>query len=295
VANDGVANQLWINQKDGTFKDEALLAGVAVNRDGMAEASMGVDAGDFDADGDDDLFMTHLRRESNTLYINDGDGWFEDRTVAMGLANPSLTYTGFGTAWFDYDNDGWLDILTVNGAVRKIQSLVDKNDVYPLHQRNQLFHNLGDGKYREVSAEAGDAFEVSLVSRGAAFGDLDGDGDTDVVIANNAGPARVLRNEIGQQSGWIGMRLLTLDGKRDAYGARIALETGQGRQLWSRVRPDGSYASSNDPRVLFGLGPGSGGQDKFDVRIIWPDGTEEVRKALSRGRYHSLQQKPESK
>ena len=293
VANDGVANQLWVNQKNGRFEDEALLAGVAVNRDGMAEASMGVDAGDVDNDGDDDLFMTHLRRESNTLYINDGDGWFEDRTVALGLANPSLIYTGFGTAFFDYDNDGWLDILAVNGAVKKIQSLVDKNDPFPLHQRNQLFHNQGNGKYREVTDEAGDAFDVSLVSRGAAFGDLDGDGDVDVVIANNAGPARVLRNETSQLSdkktGWIGVRLLTRDGKRDAYGASISLDTGDGRRLWSRAGADGSYASSNDPRILFGIG--SGKIDEFDVRIMWPDGAEEVRKAMARGRYHAIQQK----
>jgi hypothetical protein len=297
VANDGVANQLWINQKDGGFEDEALLAGVAVNRDGMAESSMGVDAGDFDADGDDDLFMTHLRGESNTLYINDGDGWFEDRTAVLGLANPSLTNTSFGTAFFDYDNDGWLDILAVNGAVKKLQSLVDKNDLFPLHQRNQLFNNQGNGKYREVTDEAGNAFDVSLVSRGAAFGDLDGDGDTDLVIANNAGPARVLRNENSREvdgnANWIGLRLLTRDGKRDAYGARAALYTGDGRKLWSRVRADGSYASSNDPRILFGIG--SGEKDEFDVQIIWPDGAEEVRKALSRGRYHLLQQKPRSK
>ena len=249
---------------------------------------MGVDAGDFDGDGDDDLFMTHLRRESNTLYINDGEGWFEDRTVAMGLANPSLIYTGFGTAWFDYDNDGWLDILAVNGAVKKIQSLVDENDIYPLHQSNQLFHNQGDGKYLETSGEAGVAFDVSLVSRGAAVGALDNDGDTDVVIANNAGPARLLRNETGQEAGWLGLRLVTADGRRDAYGTRVAVQLGKGRELWSRVRADGSYASSNDPRVLLGLSTRAAGE--LDVRIIWPDGSEEVRKSLSTGRYHSVQQ-----
>jgi hypothetical protein len=288
VANDGVANQLWINQKNGRFEDEALLAGVAVNRDGMAEASMGVDAADFDGDGDDDLFMTHLRQETNTLYINDGNGWFEDRTVAMGLANPSFAYTGFGTAWFDYDNDGRLDILAVNGAVKKIQSLVDRNDPYPLHQRNQLFRNVGDGKYREVTKEAGPAFEPSLVSRGAAFGDLDNDGDTDVVIANNAGPARVLRNDTGQAANWIGFQLVTANGKRDAYGTRLQVMSGESGGSWSRARADGSYASSNDPRVLIGLGDEA--PAGIEVNIIWPDGEEETRKQLAPNRYHLLRQ-----
>jgi hypothetical protein len=286
VANDGVANQLWINQQDGTFKNEALLAGVAVNRDGMAEASMGVDAADFDGDGDEDLFMTHLRQETNTLYINDGSGWFEDRTMDMGLANPSFPYTGFGTAWIDYDNDGWLDLLMVNGAVKKIDALVARDDPHPLHQINQLFRNEGDGRYREVTGEAGPAFEVSLVSRGAAFGDLDNDGDADVVIANNAGPARLLENRVGQSSRWLGVRLLTASAKRDAYGARVVLE-GE-RPLWRRLRADGSYGSSNDARVLFGLGDEA--PAALSVRVLWPDGSEERWSGLTPDRYHQLRQ-----
>ena len=247
---------------------------------------MGVDAGDFDGDGDEDLFMTHLRQETNTLYINDGKGWFEDRTVAMGLANPSFAYTGFGTAWIDYDNDTWLDLLAVNGAVRKLRALVDAGDPYPLHQRDQLFHNLGDGRYREVTAEAGPALAVSLVSRGAAFGDLDQDGDADAVIGNNAGPARVLLNEVGSSSGWIGLRLLTADGRRDAYGARVAIEAE--RTLWRRVRADGSYASSNDPRVLVGLGRNA--PARVAARVLWPDGSEQRYPDLATGRYHALRQ-----
>ncbi len=286
VANDGVANQLWINQKDGRFVNEALLAGAAVNKDGMAEASMGVDAADFDGDGDEDLFMTHLRQETNTLYVNDGQGWFEDSSVSMGLANPSFAYTGFGTAWIDYDNDGWLDLLAVNGAVRKLQALVDVSDPYPLHQTDQLFRNLGNGSYREVTESAGPAFAVSLVSRGAAFGDLDQDGDPDVVIANNAGPARVLVNQVGSTSGWIGFRLVLADGRRDAYGARVVVEAD--RPLWRRVRADGSYASSNDPRVLAGLGEAP--PKPVTVTVIWPDGAEERFADLAPGRYHVLRQ-----
>ena len=112
---------------------------------------MGVDAADFDGDGDEDLFMTHLRQETNTLYINDGKGWFEDRTVSMGLANPSFAHTGFGTAWIDYDNDGWLDLLVVNGAVTRVEEQLERGEPHPLRQPNQLFRNTGNGRYREVS------------------------------------------------------------------------------------------------------------------------------------------------
>ncbi len=287
VANDGVANQLWMNQRDGTFKNEALIAGVAVNRDGMPEASMGVDAADFDGDGDEDLFMTHLRQETNTLYVNDGSGWFDDDTAVLGVGNPSFQYTGFGTAWFDYDNDGWLDILSVNGAVKKIDALVRAGDPYPLHQRNQLFRNLGEGRYKEVTDDAGPAFAVSLVSRGAAFGDIDDDGDVDVLITNNAGPARLLINVTGQDARWLGLRLMVPGGKRDAYGARAVLEVGD-VEMWRRVRADGSYASSNDPRILFGLGDRE--TNAYRARVVWPDGTEEAFPGLAPGRYHRLEQ-----
>jgi hypothetical protein len=286
VANDGVANQLWINTGKGAFTDEAVIAGVGVNMDGSPEASMGVDAADFDGDGDEDLFMTHLARETNTLYINDGKGWFEDRTVAMGLANPSFAYTGFGTAWFDYDHDGWLDLFVANGAVTRVEKQLMAGDPYPLRQPDQLFRNLGDGRYREMTAEAGEAFQVSLVSRGAAFGDVDEDGDADIVIANNAGPARLLLNEAGSSSGWIGVRPMTRDGLRDAYGARVVMEASA--PMWRRVRADGSYASSNDPRVIFGLGSREPGP--VTLRIIWPDGSEERWSGLASGRYHTLRQ-----
>jgi len=289
VANDGVANQLWINGAGGAFSDEAVMAGVGVNMDGSPEASMGVDAADFDGDGDEDLFMTHLSRETNTLFVNDGKGWFEDRTVAMGLANPSFASTGFGTAWFDYDNDGWLDLLVANGAVTRIEDQLMAKEPYPLRQPNQLFRNGGDGRYQEVTAEAGSAFALSLVSRGAAFGDLDQDGDSDVVIVNNAGPAQLLLNMTGDSSNWVGLRLLTVDGVRDAYGARVVLEGEQ--PLWRRSRADGSYASSNDPRVLFGLGDTT--TDRVSVRVIWPDGKQEHFPDLAVARYHVLRQSPD--
>ena len=257
VANDGVENNLWVNQGDGTFRDDALLAGAAVSWEGQPQASMGVDAGDFDGDGDEDLFMTHLDGETNTLYLNDGGGFFVDQTPLSGLDRPSWSFTGFGTAWFDFDGDGRLDLLTTNGAVKRIESLVLAGDPYPIHQTNQLFHNAGGGRFEEVTELGGPAFALSEVSRGAAFGDLDNDGDTDVVVTNNAGSPRLLLNR-GRPRRWAGARVLATPGPRDALGARAVFGARGGTTIWRRVRTDGSYASANEPRVLAGLGASDG-------------------------------------
>lgn len=287
VANDGEPNQLWINREGRGFRDDALLAGAAVSREGRPEASMGVSAEDFDMDGDVDLFMTHLDGETNTVYVNEGGGTFTDRSVETGLATPSRRYTGFGTAWFDMDNDGDLDLLVVNGEVNAIDELYRAGDDFPYEQRNQLFENLGDGTYREITEEAGAAFEPVEVSRGALFGDLDNDGDVDVVITNNDGPARVLLNQVGGARPWLGLRLVTGSGAtlRDALGARVELLRRDAASLWRRVRTDGSYASANDPRVLFGLGDGP----KIEgVRVHWPDGSVETFRDVTPGRYTTL-------
>ena len=272
VANDDEENQLWINQRDGTFRDLALLAGVARNADGETEASMGVDAGDFDNDGDEDLFMTHLTTETNTLYVNVGSGVFDDRTARSGLGPPSLEYTGFGTAWLDFDNDGWLDILVVNGTVtRHLDAPADES--FPYDQGKQLFRNLADGRFEEVTGRAGEAFHVSDVSRGAAFGDLDNDGDIDVVVANTNGPARLFVNEVGSESHWLGARLVGGEGTpRDMLGARVEVVRDEVPTLWRRARSDGSYASANDPRVLVGLGDST---QTPKVRVLWPSGRAE--------------------
>ncbi len=286
VANDGRPNQLWINQRDGTFEDEALLAGAAVNRDGVAEGSMGVDAADFDGDGDEDLFMTHISDETNTVYVNDGQGWFQDRSVQTGLGPPSQGYTGFGTAWIDYDNDGWLDVFVANGEVKIIPALARLGDPYPLHQPNQLLRNLGEGRYVDVTDQAGDALKLSQVSRGAAFGDVDNDGDLDIVVTNNNGPAHLLLNEVGNRSHWLGLRLLTRSG-RDALGARVVVHRPSKPPLWRRARTDGSYASANDPRVLIGLG---GSPELTSVQVHWPSGHVEEWRHLPVNHYSSLRE-----
>lgn len=290
VANDGAANFLWLQQADGTFRDGALLAGVAVNRQGRPEAGMGVTAGDYDGDGDEDLFITHLDGETNTLYVQQAPGLFEDRSVESGLGPPSLPYTSFGTRWLDYDNDGRLDLLTVSGAVRIQEHLAQQGDAFPLGQRKQLFRNLGpvrgEVRFEDVTTAAGEAFLPAEVGRGAAFGDLDNDGDTDVVIANNNGPARVLLNQVGSRGRWLGLRLVTRHG-RDALGARVVLVGQGGAEILRRAHTDGSFASASDPRVLFGLPTGF---VPVKVRVSWPDGETEEWPAPPLGSYLTLRQ-----
>jgi len=297
VANDAEPNQLWLNRRDGGFRDEALLAGCAVNERGLPEASMGVDAGDIDNDGDEDLFMTHLNQETNTLYLNDGKGFFADRSRDSGLGPPSWLFTGFGTAFFDYDNDGWLDVAAVNGAVKLADAPRRAGDPYPLHQTNQLFRNLGGEpagrtasgvvRFAEVTERAGAAWRLSEVSRGAAFGDVDDDGDTDVLVINNAGPARLLLNQVGSARPWLGLRLLGADGRRDQLGARVEVRRRGGPTLWRRARTDGSYLVSNDPRVLVGLGEAS---EVTAVRVHWPSGRSEEWAGLPLRAYTTLRE-----
>jgi hypothetical protein len=285
VANDGQENQLWINRRNGTFRNAALLAGVALNGNGRAEASMGVDAADIDDDGDEDLVIANLTLEGMTLYLNDGTGVFEDYGAASGLRLASLEYTGFGAAWFDFDNDGVLDVMTVNGAVRMLQGLAREGDAAPFHQRKQLFRGLGGRRFADVTDSAGQVFQFSEVGRGAAFGDMDNDGDTDVLVANNDGPARLLLNQVGNKQHWLGLRLVAGTPARDMVGAKVGVVRSDGTIMWRRVRADGSYASASDPRVLVGLG---GMPNPRSLRIVWPDGTIEERPVPPFDRWTSI-------
>jgi hypothetical protein len=285
VGNDGEENQLWINQQDGTFKDTAFLAGAAVSGTGNAEASMGIDAGDFDNDGDEDLFVTNWLAQMNVLYMNDGKGLFEDRRASTGLGPPSLAKTGFGTAWFDYDNDGWLDLLTANGSVSIIEAQARAKDPFPLKMPKMLYRNTGAGRFEDVSSRAGKPFELLEVSRGAAFGDIDNDGDVDVVIGNAAGPVRLLVNNVGNRRHWLGLRLVGPAG-RDMIGARVEV-TRAGGTLVRRARSDGSYASANDPRVLVGLGTAT---EAPRVRVTWPDGRTEEWSSVEIDKWTTLTQ-----
>jgi hypothetical protein len=284
VANDGRENQLWSNKGNLTFENVALLAGVALPVTAKAEASMGVDAADFDEDGDEDLFMTELTGEGSNLFVNDGGGTFDDRSGPSGLGVASLPFTGFGTGWFDADNDGRLDLLAVNGTVQIVENLRQAGDRYPLHQRKVLLRNAGGGRFEDVSARAGAAFALSEVGRGAAFGDVDNDGDIDVLVGNNNGPTRLLINN-PPDGHWLGFRLVGAGG-RDMLGAKVEALTGNGSR-WRRVRSDGSYASASDPRVLVSLGDRSEVQR---VRVTWPGGRSETWSGVPVDRYTTLRE-----
>jgi hypothetical protein len=285
VANDGDPNHLFINQRGtGTFKEDGLLAGVAVNRMGQPQGSMGVDLADIDGDGDEDLLVTNLDNESNTYYAQTAPGLFEDRTIEMGVFR--LGFTGFGTRYLDYDNDGWLDLVIVNGAVRQLGNLVRQGDPYPLKQRKQLLRNDRGKKFVDVTGSAGSAFDALDVGRGAAVGDLDNDGDSDVVVFNNSGRTQVLLNEVGHLRHWMGVRVVDSRHLRDAVQTRVELVRPNGRSVWRRVQTDGSYCSASDPRVLFGLGDTATPQI---VRVHWAGGNVEEFRNLAVDRYWILE------
>jgi hypothetical protein len=283
VANDGTANQLWMNRGDGTFEDRGLISGTAYNSEGLPEGSMGVAAADFDGDADEDLFVTNLPRETNTLYLNQGKGLFHDATDAWGLGVPSATHTGFGTAFLDYDSDGWLDLFVANGAVTIVEAL--RGRAYPFHEVNQLFHNPGRPTFREVSANGGAALALSEVTRGAAVGDVDNDGDVDIFITNNNGPVRLLLNT-SRAGHWLQVRLRGTTDNRDGIGARVGLVR-QGRPtLWRRIHTDGSYLTAGDPRVHFGLGSAPA----ETLLVQWPAGGREAWPAAGSNQLMTLTQ-----
>jgi enediyne biosynthesis protein E4 len=282
VANDQKENQLWINQGDGTFKDLALGSGAALSATGSATANMGVDAGDFDNDGDEDLIVTELTGQGSSLYVNDGTGLFEEESARTGIRLMTLPYTGFGTGWFDYDNDGWLDVLAVNGFVTQNLDTLGPGNPFPLQQPNLLIRNLGMGKFENVTHRAGAVFRLSEVGRGTAFGDIDNDGDVDVVVTNAAGPVRLLLNQVGNRQHWLGLRLVGADGRRDMLGARVAVIRSEGPTLWRRARADGSYASANDPRVVVGLGRSTAVRA---IQVTWPSGRVEEWSDVAVDRY----------
>jgi hypothetical protein len=283
VANDATANQLWINGRDGTFVDEGLLSGAALSAAGNPEGSMGIASGDFDRDGDEDLFVTNIIGETFVLYANDGQGGFEDARVRTALARPTAAFTGFGTDWFDYDNDGWLDLFIANGAVNVIAA--QRGQPSPYRMRNQLFRNTGREAFEETSATGGPAFARAEIGRGAAFGDVDNDGDIDILVTTNNGPVRLLLNQSSNGHHWLQIRLQQDQGNRFAFGARVGLERAGTPTMWRRVKTDGSYLSASDSRVHFGLGTSAA---ISAVIAEWPDGQRERWTTLTADRLHVL-------
>jgi hypothetical protein len=286
VANDGTANHLWA-LRNGDLEETGLFAGVAVNRSGRPEASMGIALADYDGDGDEDIFLTHLAGETNTLLSGDGAGNFSDDTRSSGLGPDGFAYTAFGTGSLDVDGDGALDLIVMNGAVR-VDAESGLAGQTGLGQPNRVYRGLGDGSF--VPFAGVDAvLDEREISRGLALGDLDNDGDLDVVYTNNEGPARLLQARSNPQSWWgVDLRV----GGRAALGARLGfVATGGKKTVWRRVHSDGSYASSGDPRVAVTSAELGGALSELVVLIPGrPDSRVPVSE-LAAGRYTVLEPK----
>ena len=278
IANDGNPNQLWINKGDGTFTDNATLSGTAVNRQGAAEAGMGVVAFDVEQDGDLDLFMTHLRGETNTLYRNN-NGLFQDVTAVQGLASASISLTGFGVGAYDFDLDGYNDLYIANGRVGRSGTLEED----PFAEPNLVFAGRSGGSFEEVQPIGGTNPELVATSRAAAFADYDNDGDVDIAVVNNGGMLHLLKNQIGDGGQWIGIEIKDDEG-RAIPGTRIAVYAGN-NTYWRWVKPGGSYQASNDTRIQLGLAE----KTKVDsIHVYLPDGTLHKSGPYTAKQYHTL-------
>ena len=265
VANDSVRQQLYRNKGDGTFEDIALTAGVGYNENGKTFAGMGVDARDYDNDGLPDIFITALSNETYPLYRNNGDGSFTYTTNTTSVGQITLLYSGWGTKFFDADNDGLLDIFV---AQSHVLDTIEKTSAYLKYKQTPLLMRHTGKGFVNVSATAGPAFSKPLAARGAAFGDLNNDGQTDIVIGVVEGSPVILRND-GTHNHWLGISLVGSKSNRSGLGAKIILTDGNGRQQVAEVTSAGSYLSSNDPRVIFGLGTAASVKS---VEIRWPGG-----------------------
>jgi enediyne biosynthesis protein E4 len=273
VANDSGPNFLYKNNRDGTFSEIGLAAGCAVGEDGTEKGSMGVAIGDYNHDGLLDIFITEFSGEGSSLYRQDKPMLFSDVSFASKVAQISTPYVGWGTEFIDFDNDGWDDIMAVNGHVYPQVSVNNADTSYA--QRIFLFHNDHNGSFSEVAADCGDALLVPRVSRGVAFGDIDNDGDIDAVINNLDGGPTVLRNDGGNKNNWITIKTESPGKNRDALGAQVKVTSGDLVQL-KEVHSGGSYISQSDTRLHFGLGA----RTKVDsIEIRWPSGggTEVVK------------------
>lgn len=266
AANDSMENFLFRNLGDGTFDDVSLSSGTALSGTGEAEAGMGTDAGDVDGDGLLDLYVTHLDFELDRLYRNLGDGTFEDVVFSTKLGYETFQMSGFGTGFVDYDNDGRLDIMVVNGHVMDNIELFHAKTTYA--EPKFVFRNLG-GHFRNVTRQLGPDLLRPKVSRAAAFGDYDNDGDQDVLVSNNGDQAELLRNDRGNQLSWLQVHLVGVKSNRDGVGASVVVRS-RGLEQRDQRKGGGSYQSAHDPRLHFGLGT----SDRADsVEVRWPSGT----------------------
>ncbi len=269
VANDTEPNKLYKNNGNGTFTDEAVAAGVAFSEAGTARAGMGVDAGDYDRSGRSGIVIGNFTNESMALYNNDGKGLFTDEAPNSGIGKMSAQSLTFAVFFFDYDLDGLLDVFAANGHVSDDISVVQPNVKYA--QPPHLFHNKGKKKFEEMTGKLGRALQRAIVGRGAAYGDFDNDGDLDLLITANNGPARLLRNENGNQNDLLRVRAVGTRSNRDGIGAKITLKTAKGAKLFNMVKTGSSYCSQSELPLVFGLGPPEDGKN-LTLEIAWPSG-----------------------
>jgi hypothetical protein len=268
VACDSTPSWLFRNQHDGTFREEALERGIALSEDGLEQAGMGVGVGDYDLDGNLDIFKTNFADDTNVLYRNDGKGNFDDVTIRAGVG-VETRYVGWGTGIVDLDNDGFPDLFIATGSVypeveRKVPS-------YPFRTPRVVFRNLGDGRFEELMEEAGSGVSAAHVSRGCAFGDFDNDGDMDILVMNMNEPPSLLRNDVSGGGHWLKVLLVGVQSNRSAIGSRVTARYGTRRQA-QEVLAQSSFYSANDRRLHFGLGA----EASADLTIRWTNGATET-------------------
>lgn len=286
VADDATPNLLWVNRGDGTFEEEGLLRGVAFSADGMEQAGMGTDMGDYDGDGRLDIIVANFSHDTVSLYRNAGD-LFEVATLKAGLGEATLPTLGWGAYFRDFDGDGWDDLFLSNGHVYPQMDGRGLGTSY--RQRNQLFLNRGDGTFADASAAAGPGMAIEESSRGAAVGDLDNDGDPDVLVVNMDAPPTLLRTDRAAERRWVGLQLHGRGANPGAIGARAWI-TAAGRRRVQEVRAGSGYLATSDPRLLFGLGDAAWAEQ---LEVRWPDGRRCRWENLEAGLYHHVIEPPQ--
>ena len=283
VANDTIANFLFKNKGNGSFEEIGLFAGVAYGIRASPESGMGTDFGDFDGDGRIDLMVTNIDQEMNNLYSNQGEDWFADVTVVAGLGQVAILFSGFGVRFLDYDNDGDLDLVVLNGHVSDNIHLYKPSVRFA--ESPFLLENVG-GRFRKVGEEAGKIWETPLPGRALAAGDYDNDGDSDLLFVNNDQAPVLLRNDGGNRNPWLGLSLVGSRSNRDGVGAVVTVSTNR-RTLVRHRHGGGSYQAAHDPRLIFGL---VAGEELKSIEIRWPGGAVQTLEPLELGRYHLIRE-----